>query len=57
MKVFLWTIVGLGIVELVGGIYHAVRGEVPERTAFGMAFNTAFWTVFAMWAYWLLVSQ
>lgn len=55
MNAFLWTIVVIGVLELVVTLQHAMQGEVPERTPSGMAWNGALMFALAMWAFWLLV--
>lgn len=56
MTQFLWAMALLGVCEMALAIYYSLKGEVPERTASGLACNAAIMFGLGMWAFWLLVS-
>ena len=57
MTAFLWTMVALGVGEVVTTSYYALKNKVPPRTAGSMAFNVAVMMGLGMWAFWLLATS
>lgn len=54
MAVFLWIMVVLSALEVIGTMRWALKGEVPKRTRAGMIFNAAVMMTLGGWAFWLL---
>ena len=56
MTAFVFFIVAMGTIEAIGTIWHLLKNHVPQRTAFDMAFNLAFWVGTLVWGVLILTG-
>lgn len=51
MKIYLWTMVVLQSINIIGSLIWLVRGKFPDRTANGVAIGTVVSVAFLVWAF------